>query len=94
MSEIFVLIIIFVAAELLIGYFCERYKKTSKENHVKNLLREGFSVEKDRVYLYSYCSGYKVLDLNKPYKQEDTYWFDKEDFEEALKKFLELTNAN
>ena len=94
MKELLVLIFIFVAIELLVGWLCDRYKRVTKNDIIKSFLKDGFSIEKNRVYLYDHCSGYKILDLNKPYIQEDVYVFESEDFEEALKWFSELTDAN
>lgn len=83
-----------VCCELFLGWCFERWNKMGSDEYVKSLLKSGVSLEKKRVYLYESGPNYKVLDLNKPYKNEDEYLFGKEEFVEALDKFTELTNVN
>jgi len=64
---------------------------TANDNLVQ-LLNDGISVEKKRVYFYKTGCNYKVLDLNKP-TGEDEFHFGPNEFSEALDKFSELTDV-
>lgn len=92
-TTLLVIMACILCCELFLGWYFERSKSMGCHEYIITLLKSGISLEKKRVFLYVSGPNYKVLDLNKAYKQEDEYHFGPNEFAEAFDKFTELTNV-